>query len=98
MARINALFDSDEYQRAADGAKILAKHNFLQNYSSHFVLLLYYDTDTIRFDEHYLHSFSIVDNPMPDLQNTGTSVGYAATVHSRLSTTTMPVISKSTVI
>jgi len=59
MARIDALFDSGEYQRAVDGAKILAKHNFWQNYSSHLVLSSHDDTDTIRLNERYLHSFSM---------------------------------------
>jgi hypothetical protein len=59
MARIDTLFNSGEYQRAVDGAKILAKQNFWQNYSSHLVLSSHDDTDTIRLNERYLHSFSM---------------------------------------
>ncbi|TGO03304.1 hypothetical protein PN36_09020 [Candidatus Thiomargarita nelsonii] len=61
IVRIDTLFNSGEYERAVDGAKTLAKQNFWQNYSSHLVLS-HDDTDIIRLNERYLHSFKMSDS------------------------------------
>jgi len=51
--RIDAMFNDGEYDRAVEGAKILAKQLFWHKYSSH--LILSHD-DTVQINERYLQS------------------------------------------